>query len=377
MKNLVSIALSIHLLIILGACRNSASDEGEADNKSDNGILFKVSKENFSDRGMRLDTIRLHAFPGVISANGVLEVPPNNRATINAFLGGYVTDVPLLIGDRVNRGQRLITLENLEFLELQQQYLETGERLKYLEAEYQRQKQLYEENINSQKVFLKAENEYEKIKIQRQALRKKLMMIHIDPDKIGSDNLVSRASIYAPIAGSVTEVFVNSGSYVNPQDPIMEVVNSDHMHLEIQIFEKDALKIEKGQRISFRVPEYSDKVFSAVVYLIGRSVDQNRTVKVHAHLEDEKKEKFIPGMFVQADIMAEKTLKPALPAEGFSKFDGKHHVLELIDENEDEFTFRKIEVTLGEAQNGFVEVDLPRASKNSKYLIGLKDSGFD
>ena len=198
MKKIISLTLAFQLLISMGSCKNESSESADGEILPDSGILVKVPKEEFASLGMRLDTIGLASFPETITTNGVIEVPPNNRATINAFLGGYVKDISLLVGDRVRKGQKLLTLENLEFLELQQEYLEAGQRLTYLEAEYERQKELYEENINSKKVFMKAENEYEKIRIERQALGKKLRMIQIDPDRVSSDNLVSTTAIYLP-----------------------------------------------------------------------------------------------------------------------------------------------------------------------------------
>ena len=375
MKKIISLTLAFQLLISMGSCKNESPESADGEILPDSGILVKVPKEEFASLGMRLDTIGLASFPETITTNGVIEVPPNNRATINAFLGGYVKDISLLVGDRVRKGQKLLTLENLEFLELQQEYLEAGQRLTYLEAEYERQKELYEENINSKKVFMKAENEYEKIRIERQALGKKLRMIQIDPDRVSSDNLVSTTAIYSPIEGSVTKVMVNTGTHVTPDEPIMEIVNSDHLHLEIQIFEKDALAIEKGQKISFRVPEYSDQEFSAEVSLIGRSIDQDRTVKVHAHLTDHKKSKFIPGMFIQADITTEEKVKPALPSASFVNFEGKDCVLELVDENPSTYTFRKIEVNKGAEQGGFIEVDLPASDEKKQYLTGFSSPG--
>ena len=374
MKKVLSIAFILQLMLSISACKNQANEEGAVEKKPENGILIEVSKQQFIEQGMRLDTLGRASFSDVISANGVIEVPPNNRATVNAFLGGYVKDIPLLVGDKVRKGQKLLTVENLEFLELQQRYLETGQRMKYLQAEYERQKQLYEEKINSKKVFMKAENEFQEAKIERQALEKKLRMIHIDPNRVSPDNLLSQAPIYSPIEGSVTRVFVNNGSHVSPDDPIMEIVNSDDLHLEIQIFEKDALQLEKGQRIAFRVPEHSDKVFRAEVYLIGKSVGTDRTVKVHAHLREEGETRFIPGMFVQAEIMAGEITGTAISTDGIAKIEEKTFVLKLIDENESTYTFRKIEVEIGEERNGFVSIDLPADLQDSRFLIGFPSS---
>jgi cobalt-zinc-cadmium efflux system membrane fusion protein len=217
---------------------------------------------------------------------------------------------------------------------------------------------------------MQAENEYERVKILHQGLGEKLRLIQIDPGSVTSENMRSTISIFAPISGSVTKVFVNTGSHVTPDDPIMEIVNSEHLHLEIQVFEKDALSIKKDQKITFRVPEYSNQEFSAVVKLIGRAVDQDRTVKVHADLSGDSVYSFIPGMYVQAEILAEEVLKPALPLQAFVPIEGTTYLLELVSEDETTLTFRKIGVNPGEQYGGFAQVDLGSSAKKKKYLVG-------
>ena len=369
-------AKSHHFLIFIFiiaqflACKGETEESEDPIEITENTILLRVSKREFSDLNMTIDTVHMVPFPSVITAIGVIEVPPNGRATVNAFMGGYVKDFPLLVGDQVRKGQKLLTLENLEFLKLQQDYLETKQRMTYLQSEYERQKQLYQEKINSQKVFLKAQNDYENAKIMHQSLKQKLIAIQIDPSTLTSENMRSTTRIESPISGSVSKVFVNTGSYVDPSNPIMEIVNATHLHLEIQIFEKDAIRIEKGQRIVFRVPEYSEEKYSAEVHLIGKSIDRDRTVQVHAHLDEKNQEKFIPGMFIQAEIMAEETLKPALRQEALTEIEDRHFVFELVDESEDEFVFRKTEIDRGKTLNGFTEVDLSDSNLGKRYLIG-------
>ncbi|MGA9271331.1 MAG: efflux RND transporter periplasmic adaptor subunit [Lutimonas sp.] len=362
------IFLSIAALLL--SCKEETQGTQDPIEITENTILLRIAKKDFSESSMILDSVHMTPFPSVITAIGIIEVPPNGRATVNAFMGGYVKDFPLLVGDQVRKGQKLLTLENLEFLQLQQDFLETRQQMSYLQSEYERQKQLYEEKINSQKVYLKAQNDYENAKITHQALKQKLIAIQIDPENLNAENMRSTTRIESPISGSVSRVFVNTGSFVDPSNPIMEIVNATHLHLEIQIFEKDAIRIVKGQRIIFRVPEYSDKTYAAEVHLIGKSIDQDRTVQVHAHLDEKNQEKFIPGMFIQAEIMAEETLKPALREAALTEIEERNYVFELVDESESEFVFRKTEVNRGRTLNGFTEVDLSDGDREKRYLIG-------
>ena len=45
--------------------------------------------------------------------------------------------------------------------------------------------------------------------------------------------------------------------FLNPTDVALELVNTDHMHLELQLLEKDIFKIKKGQKIQFEIPDAS------------------------------------------------------------------------------------------------------------------------
>ena len=193
------------------SCKGEAEQAEDPIEITENTILLRISKEEFNESNMSLDSVSMTPFPSVITAIGIIEVPPNGRATVSAFMGGYVKDFPLLVGDPVKKGQRLLTLENLEFLQLQQDFLETKESLNYLQSEYERQEQLYEEKISSQKVFLKARNDYENAKITYQALKQKLLAIQIDPTTLTPENMRSTTRIESPISGSVSRIFRQYG----------------------------------------------------------------------------------------------------------------------------------------------------------------------
>src|SRR5690606_28427438 len=151
------------------------------------------------------------SFPQTVHTSGIIDVPPQSLAVISAFSGGYIKNTPLLVGDAVKKGQRLVTLENPEFITLQQAYLETYEQLTYLKSEYERQKTMFEENITSQKSFLKAESEYNTSLGRNNSLAKSLQMLNIDPASVIDGNIVSQVDIYSPIDGDVTEIFINTG----------------------------------------------------------------------------------------------------------------------------------------------------------------------
>src|SRR5690606_17698499 len=136
---------------------------------------------------------------------------------------------------------------------------------------------------------LRAESDYKRNLAVQNGLRQKLQMLNIEPKNVEKGIFTPEVALYAPIAGSITQVNVSIGQYVSPSEIIMEIVNTDHIHVELSVFEKDVMNIKKGQKIQFKIPEVSKEYFEAEVYLVGASIDpQSRTIRVHGHLHDDE-----------------------------------------------------------------------------------------
>src|SRR6478752_5778452 len=146
-----------------------------------NDGLISVTKEQFQGSEMQIGSPSQQDFDITVKASGRIDVPPQNKAMITPYLGGYVKATHLLIGDKVTKGQALLTLENTEYIDLQKEYLDVAEQINFLKSEYDRQKMLYDEKISSQKNYLKAESEYRRAKGIYQSLREKLMLLNINP----------------------------------------------------------------------------------------------------------------------------------------------------------------------------------------------------
>ncbi len=355
MKNLKYIVFIFLCLVVL-SCKNSEEDveQGSKDNPGE----IVVSRDQFSSSAMELGGLIEKDFPEVVQTTGEIDVPPENRVAINAFTGGYVKRIPLLVGDEVRKGQSLVTLENPEYIEIQQEYLEVAEQQNYLKADFERQQTLLKEKVTSEKKFLQAESDYKKNLAMYNGLRRKLQMLNINPASVEEGRITSEVTIYAPIKGSVTVLDISRGMFISPMDRIMEIIDKEHMHLELIAFEKDIMKITKGQEIIFRVPEAASESFMAEVYLVGTSIDrETRTVKIHGHLPDSLVDKFSVGMFVEADVLTNQSTHFALPEEAVITQDEISYVLKLEEENEDGYIFKRQPVQVMGTFNGFTGIE--------------------
>ncbi len=357
--NLVKYISLFILLVFISSCSNEKEEQNLASTDAptelkDNQI--SVSQQQFDMNEMHLVKGEERNFPASIPVNGMIDVPPRYKAVVYATTGGYINTSNFMEGDYVRKGQVIATIENPELVTMQQEYLELSQDLNYLKTEMDRQKLMYDEKITAQKNYLKAQSEYNTAKARHSGLKKQLTLFNISPTQAARGNFSSAVNIYAPIAGYVMRVNVIKGTHVSPSTEILEIVDNNHLHVELTVFEKDAMNIEKGQKVLFSIPEMAATPFEAEVYLIGKTIDADRTVRVFAHLSQEDKNKFLTGMFVEAEIVTKDNHGIALPETAVAEIDDSFFALKLKEKAEDAYLFEEVEVEVGETKNGFTQI---------------------
>ena len=322
-----------------------------------NDAIFKVSQSQFDEYKLKLGTAGIQDIDESITAAGYIEVPNENVAEIRSYIGGYLQSTPLLPGDYVNKGQIIISLSNLEYIQMQQEYLQAKEELAYLKEVYERKKTLAEENITSINSRQQAESEYSIMKTNVEGLRKKLQLINIDPNKVSAENISSSINLYAPISGYITMVNAVKGKYAEPTDVIFEIINTNHLHLKLKVYEKDILKVKKGQKIVFRIPEADTESYYGEVFLVGKTIDEDdRTVTVHCHITEENIIPMVIGMYIEAEIFVASHEKFCLPINALIRDESRYYVFINTDSEDDGYTFEKTPVEVGEINEDCIEI---------------------
>lgn len=326
-----------------------------------------ITKSQFESSGMALGTIDKHEFNTSIKANGMFDVPPENKANVSAYFAGYIKNISLLPGDFVKKGQVLFTLENPEYIQIQQDFLEAKSRLDYLKADYERQQALLADNVTSKKNFLKAESDYKVTLAQYQSLQKKLSLMNINPNNFSGESIRSTMNVLSPISGLVTSIEASKGMFLNPSDIALTVTNTEHLHLELKIFENDLPSIKIGQPIKINLQNNSKKTYDAIVHLINRSINaEDRTIDIHGDLVNEDDAKlFAPGMYIETDILTSSDVFDALPNEAVVNIEDAYFA--LIKQNDT--TYKKVPVEIGAISNGYTQIlNAKDFQKDAKFI---------
>jgi membrane fusion protein, heavy metal efflux system len=288
----------------------------------------ELTAEQFKNTKIETGVLSQKEVSTLLKINGIIEVPPQNLISISVPLGGYIQSTHLLEGMQVRKGEVIATIEDQQYIQIQQDYLTAKIRLNAFEKEFTRQKELNENKAGSDKVFENAQSDYLSQKVLVKSLAEKLKLIGINPEKLNENGLSRRISILSPINGYVSRVNTNIGKYVTPADVLFDLVNPADIHLALSVFEKDIHQLSIGQKLVSFTNSEPDKKYHAKIILIGKDVSKDRVVTIHCHF-DKYEPYLIPGMYMNAELETKVKTGYVIPDEGIVRFEGKHYLYEV------------------------------------------------
>jgi cobalt-zinc-cadmium efflux system membrane fusion protein len=355
------ISLLIFAAILLVSCSQEepqANDAKQAPQATAEAEALEVTRSQFDAAGMQTGMLRKFTFSKTIETTGSLIAAPGQKVSVHAWFGGYVQPFSLIPGQRLRKGQRLFSMENPEFLQTQQDYLETASQLKYMYDDFVRQKKLAADSVASRKNYLRAEAEYQSLRVRHEALKKRLKLMHINPDSLSPERMQSSIPVYAPVNGIVEKVHIGQGMYLAASEPALELTGTGELLAELVLYEKDLSMLQEGQLLEFRVQQNPEKKYRSRLSVIHRSIDpDSRTASGYARiLPGQQSQSLGPGMYLEASIQTDSINVPALPEEAVVSQDEAYWVLVQKEEKDGVYIFEKRKLLAGIRNDGMVEV---------------------
>jgi membrane fusion protein, heavy metal efflux system len=350
------------LLTGLFACGSSNEPEMEAA-APENASIF-LSAEQMELAGIETGKAVRRPVATFLECSGEIDVPPQNKASVHTPVQGFVQDVRYLEGDFVKKGAVLAVLSHPDLIRLQREFLESKGRLAYLEQELKRKESLAQDDAIARKDQAKAASEFQIEQAHYRGIRAELQLIGLSPEIIESSGAVQTSlSLRAPVSGYITGIHTHLGQLADPSKALYEMIDPGHVHVELQVFAKDAPLLRPGQAIECWTPG-SEERYSAKVHLVGREINmETRTVRVHGHFEKEPKY-LLPGVYVQAQIAVSSDTVWALPIGAVAQERGAPIVFAKRGDH-----FEAVEIQTGRQDGGFIEVVLPPGMESETFAV--------
>ncbi|OLY94543.1 membrane fusion protein, cobalt-zinc-cadmium efflux system [Cnuella takakiae] len=362
MKRLIIFIIAATILSCSSKKQDTATETAVKEEKQvDRNYTVQLTDSQARNAQIVIGQLEKKEIANQLKVTGKVDVPPQNMVSVSFPLGGYLKSTNLLPGTYVRKGGVLGVLEDIQFIQLQQDYLSAKVRLQFLEADYKRQQTLDAGQATSTKMVQQVRSDYQSQRILLRSLEEKLRLIGLNPARLSEGNISKRVNIYSPISGYVSKVNVNIGKYVSPTDVLFELVNPADIHLVLTVFQKDVAKLRVGQKVITYTTSDTIRKIPATILLISQDVAPDGSVQVHCHFEYEE-HKLLPGTFMNAEIETKNAEAFVLPETAVVSFENNHYVFVQKEEN----VYEMIPVQTGASENGYVALD----DANSKALAG-------
>lgn len=326
------------LILSLSACNSDKKTNEQTEEHPENHehehpsgstekiTITSLTQEQIKEVGIEFGHIEQKNLTANITANGVLNVPNNNRSNVTPLYGGVIQKLNVQLGDHVRKGQAIATIINPQFIQIQEDYLNANNEIVAAEQELQRQQELNAGNAGVKRNLQNAASNLNVLRTRKAATAKQLQLLGINPNSITSSTLRSALTITSPINGVVSNVYAKLGSYVDVSSPIVEVVDNSMIHLDLQVFERDLPKLKLGQEINFTTTNNPTKVFTAKISRIGASFEnESKTIAIHCLVVGDKTG-LIDGMNTSGSISVDNVTSPAVPNTAIVEADGKNYI---------------------------------------------------
>jgi len=362
MRNLIFILF----VPFLFACSSENKDASSEDTKE---AIVKINEITLSKEQIELTEIKTAKVKQIkisetVECTGIIEVPPKQRASISPIMSGFIQTLNYNVGDMVEKGAVLATLQHPDFVSLQKEYLDAKSQKEYFEQEYKRQGELTVENAASIKKMQKAKADFLSMEANYKSLKSQLEILGVNTEKIENGDFIKEFKLIAPISGTISNLDANTGKFVNSENCVYEIINESKLNLHFNIFEKDLGKIQKNQKIIFHLVNNGTK-FKSTVNRIGAKVDsQNRSTIVYGIFEN-KSHKLKPGMHINASILIKEKSVNSIPISAIADGENESYIF-IKKEN----LFKRVKINKGIEQDGYCElIDINDEIKSSEIVI--------
>ena len=251
-------------------------------NLSANENIVQISQMQSYNLGVKIGALKTIKEIPLLYAPAKVVIPPSKEHIVSASQSSLVSQLKVIAGDSVKKGQLIAQLKSPELLNLQQQFFRVLSEKQLAWTTFQRDKKLFNEGIIARKRWQEARSHYNTAESEVSAMRQ---LLHISGMSKASINklirtrrLNSQLNIYAPITGVVLEAFVVTGERVEILAPLYRIANLEQLWLEIKLPQEQVANVKIGDQIAV-----SKTTVKANISLLGQSVDkENQSVLARA-----------------------------------------------------------------------------------------------
>ena len=284
---------------------------------------------------VRVIKVSMTPFSKYFTATGELEAI--NEAYISPEVGGQITRINVVEGQKIKKGQLLAKL-NTSVIEKNIDEVRT--QLNLAEIFYKKQTELWEQGIGSERQYLETKNNYENLKNRLASLQEQYNM----------------SVLHSPINGYVEDIMLKQGELASPGMQLMQIVDLDYLYVAAKLSEAYLPVMREGEIVTITFPSFPDMEIEGPITRIGNVINkQNRTFRVEIKIDNKNgllKPNLLANILINDYISEASLVVPSM----IVREDLIGSYLYVAEKNGSTLIAKKKYIEVGRAYNGNTEV---------------------
>ena len=287
MRNVFKVAALLSIVVLTAACGNKKDADAQLKEKKARLEKLKDEEQAISDKIatlqdeiakldpneapvkaklVTLDKIKTDTFTHYIDLQG--KIDPQNVAYVSPNgQGGVVRAIYVKQGDYVKKGQLLLKLDDAILKQsvaaARQQLGGLKAQLDQAESVYQRQQNLWSQNIGTELQVLNAKTNAEALRSQYNAAQANVKL---------AEEQLNTTNVYSDISGGANLVDVRAGELFAPGQRQIQIVNNSNLKVIVNVPENYLDRVKVGSTLLVTLPE-ANKTIPTKVSVVGKVID--------------------------------------------------------------------------------------------------------
>jgi cobalt-zinc-cadmium efflux system membrane fusion protein len=325
--------------------------------------ILVLSGESAGLAQFKYAEVKIEQITTQIEATGQVAINEDRSVRVGSLFTGRILEVPVKVGDRVQKGQSLAKMHTHEVHEAKAEYAKAWAELNQRKKQVEYSRSLLDRAERLYQMKALSLNELEKARVEFNAASQEVATAEAEleraighrehlglPDNPDYDQPVT---IRAPAPGIVIKREITPGASVNPGDNLFFISDLSSVWVIAQVQEKNLASLKNGAPVQIKVAAYTHETFKGRIARIGEMLNpETRTVEVRC-VVDNRFGKLKPEMFATISLaVGEKRDVLMVDQTALHEMDEQTVVFVALGNNR----FEKRAIKTDRRQGGMVEV---------------------
>jgi|HubBroStandDraft_2_1064218.scaffolds.fasta_scaffold00449_7 cobalt-zinc-cadmium efflux system membrane fusion protein len=327
---------------------NQMTSYSGKESKSETPELFTIPQNQMSH--VQVVTVEPVKLPRVLRLTGAVAYNAFNTVPVITQVGGPVSRILVVPGERVKKGQSLLEVSSPDYSLLYAAYLKARDSYRVTDKNYARAQDLYAHHAIAERDLLQAESD----RIQAQAdLNAALLGLKIlgipNPEDLEKAPSSAEIPLLAPIGGEIVERDVAPGQLLQAGATQAFIISDmGSVWVLANIYQSDLSAVHVGDQVGVQTDSYPDK-FQGKISFISPALDPTtRTLQARIVVENPG-EKLKNNMYVTATVNAGAEMNAIAVPDSSVLRDDENQPFVYVASGSNQFGRRPVEIGQSEA----------------------------